>query len=164
MRKILCQLHLSTSLNISTSFVSSRKDHLIFICDWDNIHWRSGLLNRICFTYQTAVLDSSQVLPKLRKKIYQNLYNRYKISIINVQLQQDFQNPVCGWLLVATTLVFPTYILSSLTSSFRAEISVSSQEWHYCGPGWPTLIGHWVSSQPTILPHLSLVCPSSPQP
>ena len=88
--------------------------------------------------------------------------NRYKISIINVQLQQDFQNPVCGWLLVATTLVFPTYILSSLTSSLRAEISVSSQEWHYWGPGWPTLIGHWVSSQPRVLPHLSLFCPSSP--
>ena len=44
---------------------------------------------------------------------------------VNVQLYQDFQNPVC-W-----------------------------------GPSWPTLIGHSAPSQPTVLPHLSLVCPSS---
>ena len=43
---------------------------------------------------------------------------------VNVQLYQDFQNPVC-W-----------------------------------GPSWPTLIGHSAPSQPTVLPHLSLVCPS----
>ena len=76
---------------------------------------------------------------------------------VNVQLYQDFQNPVWGWLLVATILLFPTLILSSLASSFRAEISVSLQECYYWGPSWPTLI-HWVPSQPTVLPHL---CPSS---
>ena len=80
---------------------------------------------------------------------------------VNVQLYQDFQNPVWGWLLMATILLFPTHILSSLASSFRAEISVSSQEWYYWGPSWPTLIGHSAPSQPTVLPHLSLVCPSS---
>ena len=76
---------------------------------------------------------------------------------VNVQLYQDFQNPVWGWLLVATILLFPTLILSSLASSFRAEISVSLQECYYWGPSWPKLI-HWVPSQPTVLPHL---CPSS---
>ena len=76
---------------------------------------------------------------------------------VNVQLYQDFQNPVWGWLLVATILLFPKHILSSLASSFRAEISVSLQECYYWGPSWPTLI-HWVPSQPTVLPHL---CPSS---
>ena len=79
---------------------------------------------------------------------------------VNVQLYQDFQNPVWGWLLVATILLFPTLILSSLASSFRAEISVSLQECYYWGPSWPTLI-HWVPSQPTVLPHL---CPTSAPP
>ena len=78
------------------------------------------MTSRICFTYKTEVSDSSPILPKLRNKNF----TMHNINIDD-QLQQDFQNPVCGWLLVATTLLFPTYILSSLASSFRAEISIS---------------------------------------